>query len=207
MAALEIAQSVRVARSELMRDVRAKRITLRAALDTEVAQTALAFEFVASARYSRHHTSTKRMRAVLRSFDEIGVKSYALVEELTPREKDVICEVTYLESRGRKPGSRPLVSTGITHRSVSLSEEGLPGVPLGDALRGYAARTGRLLRDSQSWCGVSLKSISRWEDGGAVEFDNADLVLSLTDLLWWEVWPPEEFPEVAAIFEPEAVAA
>ncbi len=49
--------------------------------------------------------------------------------------------------------------------------------------------------------GVPERTLHRWRYGevGAVQLAVADQVLQRLDLLWFDVWPPERFPEVAAV--------
>lgn len=59
-------------------------------------------------------------------------------------------------------------------------------------------------------CNIDPRRLYAWKSGETkrVELDHADKVLIGLGLLWWEVWDPALFPEVAAIFEPvEQVAA
>jgi hypothetical protein len=57
--------------------------------------------------------------------------------------------------------------------------------------------------------GISPRNLFGWRTGerDRVHFDVAGRVLQGLDMLWWEVWPPREFPEVAEVFEPKALAA
>lgn len=221
MVALNLAQSVRMGRAELLRRVRCGEVGMREALDHPAAQSALAFQFLASARYSRNHTATNRQRSVLEGFDELGVKPYRLVSELSAAEKDAACQMALRDGRRRRRpedrsarGRGPVVAARVELVRVDAvplearrEEEHLPAGPLVEALKDFARRTGRRMTDAGVWAGSDYKAVTSWQAAGRVSVDRADRALVLTDLLWWEVWPPEDFPHVAAIFEPEAVAA
>jgi len=58
-------------------------------------------------------------------------------------------------------------------------------------------------------CRVDEARVRTWRRGECQDahIDLADRVMIGLGLLWWEVYPPDEFPGVARIFEPEAVAA
>lgn len=50
--------------------------------------------------------------------------------------------------------------------------------------------------------GVSDRRMREWrKDGAWTRLEIADKCLIALDLLWWEVWDPEEYPEVARIWE------
>lgn len=210
-------QELRLRRARLLERARAGEVSLRDALNDPVAGSALAFQFVAAARYSRHCRAATRERRILMMFDRAGIKPYKTVAELSEGERDRVCEEIVKAGHIRKAGARSPGGVMAPRRSVPVvplpddrrDPKGLafPGPPLAAALESYAARTGRPMSQMMEWAGSSYKRFEDWRAGAGVKFDRADRALSLTDLLWWEVWPPEEFPEVAAIFEPEAVAA
>lgn len=92
----------------------------------------------------------------------------------------------------------------------------LPSAPLAAAIVQVAAEEAqgdhghdRRLITVCERAGVSDRTMRFWRSGvrTEVEFAVADRALLALDLLWWEVWPPEQFPDVAELFEPEAVAA
>lgn len=58
-------------------------------------------------------------------------------------------------------------------------------------------------------CGIRDRLWRDWKAGTSrrVTLDVADRVMLGLGVLWWEVWDPQEFPEVAKVFEPEEVAA
>jgi hypothetical protein len=51
--------------------------------------------------------------------------------------------------------------------------------------------------------GVDQKALSSWRSGSVkrVSFAVADHVLTRLDLLWHDVWPPEQYPNAAAVWE------
>lgn len=214
MRALRTAQQARLQRADLIRHVHAGNVPLRDALEHPAAQTALAFDFLSAARFSKHRAS-KRQRSMLRRFDRHRIPAWLTVSELSVVQRDTLCDELTLKrpriSRAKPrlvvapPDASDALDDGAPVKDVRLPQ--LPGRPLGEAMRAYARRTGRPLTCSMEWCGSSDKAITRWAKGGRVDYETAERALAWTDLLWWDVWPPDEYPEVAAIFDPEAVAA
>lgn len=215
MRALRTAQQARLQRADLIRHVHAGNVPLRDALEHPAAQTALAFDFLSAARFSKHRAG-KRQRSMLRRFERHRIPAWLMVSELSTVQRDTLCdELTLKRPRISRAKPRLVVAppgadgAGAPHTpgAADVRLPRLPGRPLGEAMREYARRTGRPLGCSMEWCGSSDKAVTSWAKGGRVDYEAAERALAWTDLLWWDVWPPDEYPEVAAIFDPEAVAA
>lgn len=98
----------------------------------------------------------------------------------------------------------------------------LPAKPLGDVLeariqkalagREYGGVEGSTQPTRETVCqgyGATIRDLLDWKSGRreGVRFDTAERVMIALDLLWFDIWPPEEFPEVAAVFDHDAQAA
>ena len=80
----------------------------------------------------------------------------------------------------------------------------MPVGPLVDAALAWIERHGLTLDAAGARFGVDEKTIRRWrDDRGSVRLSDADSVLVAIDLLWFDVWDPAVYPEVAAIWEGE----
>lgn len=69
---------------------------------------------------------------------------------------------------------------------------------------------GKMTRESVcKGYGTTARDLNDWLQGrrALVQFDVADRVLLALGLLWFDVWEPAEFPEVAALFDHEPQAA
>lgn len=84
----------------------------------------------------------------------------------------------------------------------------LPGQPLGEAIERAARFVEGGFEPLCELVGVAPRTVYAWKTGErSAELVNADGVLEALDLLWWEVWDPERYPEVVAVFEGEEAAA
>lgn len=84
----------------------------------------------------------------------------------------------------------------------------LPGQPLGEAIERAARFVEGGLEPLCELVGVAPRTVYAWKTGErSAELVNADGVLEALDLLWWDVWDPAHYPEVAAVFEGEEAAA
>lgn len=83
-----------------------------------------------------------------------------------------------------------------------------PAAPLLVAIDRHI-RAGQLDEDSLLVAGIEPRTIRRWRSGESdtVRFATADAVLTWLGLHWWDVWPPERFPDVADSLETETRAA
>jgi hypothetical protein len=80
----------------------------------------------------------------------------------------------------------------------------LPTAPLLERLRdryGPAATW----RDIGQAVGVGERTLYHWRHGRAVHFGTADRILQQLGLQWWDVWPPERFPDIAHRLEVDGV--
>lgn len=205
--ALTVAQTNRLARVRLLEDTRAGELTLRQALDHPAAQTDLAFRFIAAAAYSRNYASHIRERSALLALRRLDIAAHYYVSELSPRQRDDLA-AGVRPGRARRSASRaPSGIKSSAARQPTGKGQRVDGRPLAAQLDRIATTRDLLLGDAQVWAGVDQNTISIWRRGGLATLHTIDRVLSTTDLLWWDVWPPEDFPEVAAVFDPESVAA
>lgn len=126
-------------------------------------------------------------------------------EEFAERTRQLWRERT----RRYKQRKRAGITLSPVVERVQAGGEKIPCAPLLGALDREAARSGRPVGMVCESIGVDERRVTAWRSGEykLVALDLVDRALIGLDLLWWEVYPPDEFPQVAAIFEPEAVAA
>lgn len=98
---------------------------------------------------------------------------------------------------------------GEVVRMSQAGGERIPSAPLVAAIDREVERSDRPVGVVCESIGVNERRVTAWRSGEykLVALDLVDRVLIGLDLLWWEVYSPDEFPQVAEIFEPEAVAA
>lgn len=96
-----------------------------------------------------------------------------------------------------------------THRTEPLAEvveierfagPELPAPPLLEAIHTYAKRNGLTKEDAADHVGTNLRRINDWERKGGravVRESLADKILLALHLNWYEVWDPDEYPQVA----------
>lgn len=78
----------------------------------------------------------------------------------------------------------------------------LPVAPLWAAVERFMADRDMTKDATAALFGVSERALYRWEhESKSVRLEAADAALVGMDLLWWEVWSPDEYPKVAAIWE------
>lgn len=51
--------------------------------------------------------------------------------------------------------------------------------------------------------GINVRTLYAWQHGerSMANFDTCDRILIALGRLWWEVWPPEQYPEMVSIWE------
>jgi hypothetical protein len=88
----------------------------------------------------------------------------------------------------------------------------LPAKPLGDAIFKQLVALGIGYDDGSSvekflpTVGVEPKSYREWRDGRRknVQFVTVHAALSGLDLEWWNVYPPQKYPQAVEVFEGRA---
>lgn len=124
------------------------------------------------------------------------------------RRKEREYNATYRRKKGKKARLHII--------DIGAASEVVPVAPLVSAILAKESRMNpdrhghdRSLLVLLERCSLHERVFRRWRSGEATStsIDRADRVLIGLDLLWWDVWPPDEYPAVAAIFDPEAVAA
>jgi hypothetical protein len=199
-----------MARVRLLEDTRAGTTTLRDALDHPAAQNDLAFRFLAAAAYSRNYASHIRERSALLAFRRLNIAAHYYVHELSPKQRDDLAAGVRHSGRGRRRRPTRRAPSGIKSsaaREPTGNGRRIDGKPLAAQLDRIAATRGLLLGDASVWAGVDQVTISLWRRGGLATLHTVDRVLCTTDLLWWDVWPPDEYPEALGIFDPQEAAA
>lgn len=83
----------------------------------------------------------------------------------------------------------------------------LPGPPLARAVVREAERRGVDLDVLAEVIGTHGRRVRAWQAGENVELVAADAALVELDVLWWDVWDPEEHPVAAAAFEGDMATA
>lgn len=98
------------------------------------------------------------------------------------------------QSRPRNSAQRPAAEEGFS---------ALPAFPLGDAVCALAEREGIDFATACARMETPERTVFAWvqREREIVQFDVADRALTRLDLFWWEVWPPDAYPDVQRIFE------
>lgn len=119
----------------------------------------------------------------------------AVDPEYDRRYREHRAELSRVYVAKRKQGeSQPLGSPSIVGRE-------LPGPPLAAAIDAWIAKEGIDDHTAGERIGVADRRFREWRIGGKTRMSIADKCLVEMELLWWEVWPPDEFPEAVEIWE------
>lgn len=87
------------------------------------------------------------------------------------------------------------------HSTAYGGRRDIPGAPLARVIRRRMMQAGEPLDAFCSGLGTSARAVTNWEAGGMVSEVTVDRLLIALGLLWFDVWSPEEFPRVAALFD------
>lgn len=89
------------------------------------------------------------------------------------------------------------------HGSSGTGPE-MPARPLMVLIDAWMEREGLTDLAAAARLGTSDRRFRDWRKGGNTRMSIVDKALIAMDMLWWEVWSPDEYPEVAKIWEGEA---
>jgi hypothetical protein len=103
--ALALANTIRLGRARLTREVRAGQLSLRLALDDPAAQSARAARFTSQALYSRGYATTAEAR-IGEVIVAMGAAEAVTVASLSPARRDQLCATLAVTTGLRRTGAR-----------------------------------------------------------------------------------------------------
>lgn len=109
------------------------------------------------------------------------------------------CRAAYARERKlRKAGQDVVPHLDVMHENGGPP---LPAQPLMVAIDEWMAREGLSDVAAAALIGTADRRFREWRHGGNTRLAIADAALVAMDLLWFDVWPEDQYPDVAAIWE------